>query len=55
MKKKRNDYMKEFLRIELDKHSYSVIVMKGFIQKESGKVKNLLNYNDLVKTRQKFK
>jgi len=43
-KKKRQYYMREFLRIESDKHSYSVIVLK-----------DLLNHTDLVKTRQKFK
>ena len=42
--KKRNSYMKELFRIESDKHSYSIIVLK-----------DLLNHDDLVAERAKFK
>ena len=42
--KRRNGYMKELFKVEFDKHSYSVIVLKG-----------VLNHEELVAERAKFK
>ena len=42
--KRRNAYMKELFKVEYDKHSYSIIVLK-----------DLLNHEELVAERTKFK
>lgn len=42
--KKRNAYMKELFKVDYDKHSYSIIVLK-----------DMLNHEDLLAERNKFK
>lgn len=42
--RKRSYYMKELFKFDADKHSYSMFVMK-----------DLLNYDDLVESKAKFK